>query len=109
MIKIKILSKDELNVLKTKQLLSRLNKLHKCESCYASSYDAPYIQNPDEIETNYIHYKETEKWEIAYTELKEILSERENIIKGHELINLKKEKIKNTNKKNKEKPKFINK
>jgi hypothetical protein len=68
--KIKIIAEDELKSFKTKKLLSRLKALQKCENSYFSSdLTSSGIINPDEVEAEFINFKDTEKWQIAYNEL----------------------------------------
>lgn len=78
----KILEKESLSKLKTKQLLSRLKLLHKCESSYLDSdLTSSGIQNPDSNTSELIIYKDSKKWIDSYNDLKEELSKREHISK----------------------------
>lgn len=69
--KISIRSIEELEKMPTKQLIARLKRLLKCENNFESS-DLAYNDNkdPDELFPDSINYKETEKWNNAYNDVK---------------------------------------
>lgn len=106
--KILIKSKEELEKMPTKQLITRLRRLLGCENNFESS-DLAYDDNkdPDELFPNFINYKDTKKWENAYEYVKNILSKREHIIKGFELRKIRLENIKINQ--TKEKNRLVNK
>ncbi len=74
----KVLGIEELKKLNTKRLLNYLKLLHKCEESFEKS-DSD--ENIDLTNDNFIQYKQTEKWKLAYQNVKLILSEREHIEK----------------------------
>lgn len=100
--KIKIINKDELSLLKTKQLLSRLKSLQKCiDSYFDTELSSCGIPNPDKLESEFIIYKDTEKWVKAYNEVREILNNREHIPNKKEIEQIKLSKfLKSKNRKN---------
>ena len=75
---VKIISKDELNELMTKQLLSRLNRLRECDESFEQS---DCLASPDLEEENLIYFKNTQKWQDAYRLVKEVLKDREHVPK----------------------------
>jgi hypothetical protein len=79
----------ELEKLSTKQLLARLNYLHQCEvSKKLSDKDFEDIPNGS------ILFKESLEWNEEYKRLKRILANREHIIKGKALPDIRKRKAK---------------
>ena len=78
-IKVPIVSKIELETLHTGSLLSRLERLRKCEESFRLSDKFGYEEEPDLSATGYIEFKDTDAWKQAYSELKEILTDREHI------------------------------
>lgn len=78
----------ELEALATKQLLTRLKRLHRCEaSSVLSDREARHPDPPESIE-----FKDTAEWTAAYHQLKEILARREHVLKGAELVELRHQK-----------------
>ncbi|MEH6826115.1 MAG: hypothetical protein V7629_19650 [Motiliproteus sp.] len=64
---------DELESMHTGSLMSRRKELLKCEESFELS---------DQIEprgTQEIEFKNTPEWKRAYSELKQVLSQRENV------------------------------
>lgn len=106
--KIKIINKEELTLLKTKQLLSRLKSLQQCEKSYFDTdLTSCGISNPDNYESEFIIYKDTEKWLKAYNEVRDELNKREHIPKRKELEKIKLIKFLNNKTKAKERPKKL--
>lgn len=67
----------ELEAMPTKSLLARLRKLQMCEqSLQFSDRNLDRIPNPEQIE-----FKDTDKWVVAYQQLKSILDKREHLSK----------------------------
>lgn len=82
------MSTGELEALSTKQLLTRLRRLHRCEaSSVLSDRGARYHDPPGSIE-----FKNTADWTAAYHQLKEILARREHVLKGAQLVELRHQK-----------------
>jgi hypothetical protein len=71
---IKPLRREELERMPTKALLGRLKNLYKCEE----SLELSDLQN-DSFDTGVIRFKETREWQIAYEDVKMVLSKREHI------------------------------
>jgi len=74
------MSKSELEALSTKQLLARLKRLHQCEESLAFS-DKEGSDN-----SKYIEFKQSAEWITAYEQVKQVLSGREHVQKGVELV-----------------------
>ena len=72
--KIRILNIDVLEALHTGTLMSRRIALLKCEESSELSDQSDCNTEPSVIE-----FKNTDTWKQAYSELKKVLSERENI------------------------------
>ncbi len=82
--KVKIILKKELEKLHTGSLMSRRMKLLQCEESFVCSDRYGFEPEPNPQNTGYIEYKDTIEWEIAYNELKSILSTREHFKKNNE-------------------------
>lgn len=63
----------------TGSLLARLDALRKCEESFSASDRAGLEPEPDQEETGFIEFKNTEAWQKAYEELKEVLAQREHL------------------------------
>jgi hypothetical protein len=74
------MSLDELEKWSTKQLLARLRYLHQCEESSLLS-----DQNDAGNTSEAILFKDTTRWNVAYEQVKGVLSLREHIPKGAEL------------------------
>jgi len=74
------MSSNELEQLSTKQLLTRLRRLHQCEES-ASLSDQHDASNT----SGAILFKDTREWKAAYEQVKVVLSLREHVPKGAEL------------------------
>lgn len=71
-----MITKEELEKKSTKELLSYLKKLQRCEeSVELSDQDI----NKDETDSERIYFKQSKKWTIAYNIVKTILATREHI------------------------------
>lgn len=74
------MSNAELEALSTKQLLARLRRLQQCEESLAlSDRQSAGISGG-------IEFKQSADWIAAYLRLRRILSDREHVPKGGELI-----------------------
>ncbi|WP_298897542.1 hypothetical protein [uncultured Psychroserpens sp.] len=73
-----VLSSLELEKKDTRELLGYLKRLHQCEESFEAS---DLTENIDLKNDNIIYFKNTEKWNIAYSKLKFILSTREHLNK----------------------------
>ncbi len=71
-----VLSKLELAKKDTRALLDYLKKLRHCEESFESS---DMIENPDLTDNSTIYFKQTDKWKKAYSDVKSILDQRENL------------------------------
>lgn len=72
---------DELKKLHTGGLLSRLKSLRKLDESYESNDWQP--EERDAVEAaGLIAFRKTTAWESAFSDLKAVLSERENIPRG---------------------------
>ncbi|WP_405376698.1 hypothetical protein [Nonlabens sp. Asnod3-A02] len=71
-----VLSIIELEKKGTKELLGYLTKLRHCEETLEKS---DFITNPELLDDSIIYFKQTDKWKIAYHNVKVILDQRENI------------------------------
>ena len=72
------ITKEALAQKNTKALLAYLSKLQRCEESYdLSDMDV----NLDLIDEDKIYFKQTEKWQTAYTHVKSILENRAHIQK----------------------------
>ena len=76
--KVKIINKEELQKLHTGTLMKRRESLLACEESFNSSDRFGYEDAPSPDLTGVIEFKDTETWEKAYSELKEVLSTREH-------------------------------
>ena len=77
---VKIISKEDMEKFHTKVLLKRRKKLLECEEAIEWP-EGSHQDNLEKLENaGIIEYKQTQLWEKAYSELKEILSKRENIL-----------------------------
>ena len=74
----KILKLVDLKKLNTKRLLSYLKLLHQCEESFEQS---DWDINTDLTNDDTIQYKQTEKWKLAYENVKKILNNREHLEK----------------------------
>ena len=72
----KVITREELEKLHTKQLLAYLKRLHQCEESFEGS---DWDENRDLTDEVMIHFKQTEKWKFAYRTVKSILSGREHV------------------------------
>lgn len=108
--KIPIVTIEELNRMPTKQLIARLRRLLGCEGDFESS-DLAFGDNkdPDELFPNLINYRDTERWEKAYNDVKQVLGTREHVPKGIELKNMRLTKLNINQTKDRAKPKLIKK
>jgi hypothetical protein len=71
---VKIIPLNELESMHTGSLMARRKALLKCEaSLSASDRDSGYKVAPGTIE-----FKDSEEWKLAYRQLKNVLSKREN-------------------------------
>jgi hypothetical protein len=71
-----VLSIERLEKLSTQRLLAYLKQLHKCEESFdLSDCDV----NLDSNNPNFIQFKNTDKWKLAYKQVKLILDGREHI------------------------------
>lgn len=73
--KLEIINKEQLEALHTGTLMNRRKALLKCEESLEASDQGVNSQT----QAGYIEFKNTQEWQQAYTELKEVLSARENI------------------------------
>ncbi|MCD2260988.1 hypothetical protein [Psychroserpens luteolus] len=73
-----VLSSLELEKKDTRELLGYLKRLHQCEESFETS---DLTENIDLTNDNIIYFKKTEKWNIAYSKVKSILSTREHLNK----------------------------
>jgi hypothetical protein len=71
-----VLTISEMEKKGTKELLGYLKRLHKCEESFESS---DLTENPDLSDNTMIYFKQTEKWNTGYKNVKSILKNRENI------------------------------
>ncbi len=71
-----ILTISEMEKKGTKELLGYLKRLHKCEESFESS---DLTENSDLSDNTMIYFKQTEKWNTGYKNVKSILKNRENI------------------------------
>jgi len=69
-----------LEVLSTKQLLARFRRLRQCEESLALS------DRTRNDPSGCIEFKQSPEWAAAYEQVKQILSRREHIPKGAELV-----------------------
>lgn len=67
---------EDLSKKETKELLGYLKRLHKCEESFEKS---DMDKNPDTTDNETIYFKQTEKWQVAYRNVKDILKNREHI------------------------------
>jgi hypothetical protein len=75
------MSLEELEKLSTRQLLARLKSLHQCEESVSLS-DWDDFSNTSEA----IQFKDTPEWKAAYERIKGVLSLREHVTKGAEVV-----------------------
>jgi hypothetical protein len=76
--RVKIISKEDLKNLHTGTLMKRRKYLLACEESFQLSDRFGYDDEPVPEKTGYIEFKDTTEWIRAYSELKEVLSTREN-------------------------------
>jgi len=74
----KVLSLDDLKKLNTSRLLNYLKSLQQCEESFEKS---DWDTNTDLDNDDTIQYKQTEKWKVAYKNVKSNLNKREHIEK----------------------------
>ena len=77
-IKPKVIEFEFLQKKSTRELLGYLKKLHKCEESFEFS---DLMENIDIQDSQTIYFKNTDKWKIAYENVKLILKTREHIKK----------------------------
>jgi len=77
---IKILTKEELELMHTGSLMSRRKQLLSCEE--SAELSDLTEQEKQKILKDTIKYKQSELWKIAYSQLKEVLATREHYKKG---------------------------
>ena len=70
----------ELEALSTKQLLARLTRLHQCEESLALS------ERENSAGSGCIEFKQSAQWIAAYEQVNQVLSRREHVPKGDELV-----------------------
>jgi hypothetical protein len=78
---------SELELLSTKQLLSRLKRLRQCED----SLDASDQGENERISDGSIEFKDDHEWAAEYNRLKTALARREHIPKGVALVEIRRE------------------
>ena len=74
----KVIAIEELRKKRTRDLLSYLKKLQRCEGSYE---DSDMDNNIDLTDHETIYFKNTNKWTTAYKDVKSILDNREHIAK----------------------------
>jgi hypothetical protein len=79
---------SELELLSTKQLLSRLKHLRQCED----SLDASDREVGERIPDGSIEFKDDAEWRAEYNRLKTVLANREHIPKGVALVEMRRER-----------------
>lgn len=73
----RVMNTSDLESKGTKELLGYLKKLQRCEqSILLSDFDEDH-----NFDDNLIYFKDSKKWKDAYSDVKAILSSRENIEK----------------------------
>ena len=72
----RVLPKEELEKKGTKELLGYLKRLWQCEESFMIS---DMDENIDLVDEETIYFKQTEKWRIAYNDVKSILAGREHV------------------------------
>jgi hypothetical protein len=82
------MTKHELEALPTKALLARRTGLLRCEESFSLS-----DESGAETGVSDIRFKDTPQWKRAYEELLSVLTEREHIVTGIGLEQLRKKKI----------------
>jgi len=71
-----VIDLDLMNKMDTRELMGYLKRLHQCEESFENSdLDVNSDLNDEQI----IYFKETEKWQTAYKNVKSVLRSRENI------------------------------
>ncbi len=93
--KVKGMSKDVLEKMHTSSLLKRRNELLACETSFELSDRCGYEKPPDSKVIIFIEFKNTNAWQEAYVEVKNILSTRENLPSREERKQLRVERTKN--------------
>ena len=78
----------ELERLSTRQLLARLKRLRQCEESVLLS-DRDDASNTSAT----ILFKDTPEWHVAYEQVKGVLSLREHVPKGDELVKKRKRRV----------------
>ena len=79
----KVLKFEELEKLNTKRLLGYLKLLQQCEESFDQS---DQDVNTDLANLDTIQFKQTEKWRLAYKQVKSILKDRSHIEKSKPAI-----------------------
>jgi hypothetical protein len=74
------MSDPELEALSTKQLLARLRRLHQCEESLTLS------DREHSDASGCIEFKQSAEWIAAHKQLRQVLSRREHVPKGDELV-----------------------
>ncbi|QKQ26626.1 hypothetical protein [Candidatus Reidiella endopervernicosa] len=77
--KVVIKTIEALNEMHTGSLMSRRAALLRCEESFELSDRNGYETKPKVSETGVIEFKDTPEWQQAYSELKSVLSTRDNI------------------------------
>lgn len=72
----KVFSKKELALKDTRSLLGYLKRLQHCEASFEKS---DLDENLDLKTIDIIYFKNTDKWKVAYQNVKSILKNREHI------------------------------
>ena len=77
--KVKFVSSEELEAMHTGTLMKRRSALLECEESFECSDRNGYENLPESASTGLIEFKDTDEWRQAYDELKNVLTERENV------------------------------
>jgi hypothetical protein len=85
---IALMSPEELELLTTKQLLARLERLRRCEESARLSDVGEAARSPGVL------FKDTPEWAAAYEQLKGVLARREHVPTGLELAERRKSRAK---------------
>ena len=87
---------DELNNMHIGSLMKRREALLKCEESFEASDRYGYETKPSIDSSGLIEFKDTPEWKRAYTDLKTVLSNRENIPSKKQRKEIRKQKAKQT-------------
>lgn len=94
--RVEIKTVEELKEMHIGSLMSRRAALLKCEESFVLSDRNGHEANYKASKSGFVEFKDTPEWQQAYSDLKAVLSTRENVPNKQERKEIRKEKAKNS-------------